>query len=69
MEKTTLIKIDMDLIADLRMQGRGLEAKEILLAYHENKKKENIQLKKEIISIEAKKKRMKLKNGKKITRN
>jgi len=65
MERSDLKVIDMDLIAELRMQGKGLEAREILKAYHKNKKKEKEQLKREIRRNENLKKRIKIENGRK----
>jgi hypothetical protein len=67
LERTDLVVIDMDLIASLRSEGKGLEAKEMLQTYYLNKAKEKEQLKKEIKRDTYKKQQIRrnFKNGRK----
>lgn len=57
-ETGKLQEITMDLITQMRLEGRSFEAEQLLKAYHLNKSKQKLQDKKEIKSIQWKKKRL-----------
>jgi hypothetical protein len=50
-----LVKVDMDLINQLRNEGRGIEANNLIKQYHKNKKKNKLQYQKELFNNGLKK--------------
>lgn len=53
-----LVEINTDILKRLRLEGKSYEAGNLLKAYHNNKEKQKIQDKKELLSVEGKKKRL-----------